>query len=372
MLEALAALGAVAAVAVAAWPRARPVAVWAVTGASGFSLATSVVAFLGPGRTSGWLSLLESGALITLVFLALRRAPGRPGAIAAVVAGAATVLIVPAHETTSDSALANAAGMAVWGFAALLAAGAARYLEALDARRARSVAEARRAQRLALARDLHDFVAHDVSAIVVQAQAAQVVGTREPQEALAALQRIEQAGLHALSAMDRAVDALRDAGPPGSPRTGAMSERALPADGHGLPDLRALTSRFEATGRARVTLDVADGIAEGVPAEVGHTAYRLVAEALTNVLRHAPGAARVELAITGARLGDAPAVAVSVSNDAGGSAGALRPQDRTGGFGLAGLRERVEALGGTFDAGPHDGGWQLRAVLPLGTAPDRQ
>ncbi len=187
MLEALAALTAVAAVAVALPLRTRVFVAPAVFAASGLSVAASVAALMGAGRESGWPSLLESAALIALVFLALRRVPGRAGELAA--------------------------------------ATAARYLEALEVRRARSVAEARRAQRLALARDRHDFVAHDVSAMVVQAQAAQVVGAREPREALSALKRIEQAGLHALSAMDRAVDALRYAGPPTDVLVGEIEEQ---------------------------------------------------------------------------------------------------------------------------------------------------
>jgi signal transduction histidine kinase len=368
MLEVLAALGAAAALAVAAWPRTRAFVAPAVFGACGLSVTASVAAMLGAGRVSGWLSLLESGALIALVFLALRRVPGRLGELGAATAGGATVLIIPASETTSDSTLVTAAGMAVWGLVALMAAGGARYLDALDVRRARSVAVARREQRLALARDLHDFVAHDVSAMVVEAQAAQIVGAREPHEALAALKRIEQAGLHALSAMDRAVDALRDVGPPTDALAGEIEEQSPSARWPGLCDLPALTARFEAAGPVRVELSLADGIAEGVASEVGWTAYRVVTEALTNVRRHAPGATRVEVAVDRARLGGAPAIAVFVSNDdLSGVASVLATREGSGGFGLVGLRDRVEALGGTFHAGRHEqGGWQLRAVLPLG------
>jgi len=125
-----------------------------VVGAAAVSSAVSVVALVGPGRTSGALSAVESLALLGLVFLALRRAPRPVGVSAALVAAPAALLIVPAHETTDDSLLANLAGMAVWGGAALVAVGAARYLDALDTRRARSVADAQREQRLSLARDL--------------------------------------------------------------------------------------------------------------------------------------------------------------------------------------------------------------------------
>jgi signal transduction histidine kinase len=209
--------------------------------------------------------------------------------------------------------------------------------------------------------------------MVVQAQAAQVVGARQPQEALAALERIEQAGLQALSAMDRAVDALRDVGRPADASTGRIGESTPPGRWHGIEDLRALTARFAASGPVRVELDLGDGVAEGVPSEVGSTAYRLVTEALTNVRRHAPGATRVEVAIVRVRLGGAPAIAVSVTDDGAHpghpAVSALDARDGSGGFGLVGLRERVEALGGTLQAGPRErGGWQVRAMLPLATA----
>jgi signal transduction histidine kinase len=285
-----------------------------------------------------------------LVFLVLRRgSPGRATGAAGLAAGA-TLLLIPAHATTADSLEANAAGVAVWGLVALAAAGGAQYLNTLDRRRARSVADARREQRLALAHDLHDFVAHDVSAMVVQAQAGQVAGTGEPAQALAALARIEQEGLHALAAMDRALDALRDV---------ASAERSP-----GLRDLHSLIARFEATGSVRVQLDLADAAIVGLGGDADATAYRIVTEGLTNVRRHAPGATHVRICLASSRLGGAEALAVTVANDAG----AGRPLDaagRNGGFGLQALRERVEALGGTLHAGPDAAeGWQLRALLP--------
>jgi signal transduction histidine kinase len=367
MLEVLAAVGAVTGLAVAAWPRSGARAVPAALGASGVSLTVSGIGLVDGGRTSGWLSLFESFALLAIVFFALRRAPGRAGAVTAALAAAAAMLIIPAHDTASDSLVANAAGMAVWGFGALAAAGAARYLDALDVRRARSVAEARREQRLSLARDLHDFVAHDVSAIVVQAQAAQLVAGREPAEAVAALERIEEAGLHALSAMDRAVEALRDAASAvdGEPLHG---ERVPDERAHGLVDLQALAARFAATAAVHVELDVDEHDADAVPPEVAGTAYRLVTEALTNVRRHAPGATRVEVRVARTRSRNAPALTVSVINDGVDReppATSERPDRAGGGFGLAGLREHVEALGGTLQAGSDEHGrWHLEAWLP--------
>jgi signal transduction histidine kinase len=359
MIEGLAAGGVVVALVVAVVARGRVPVVHLAVVAGAISLAVSVSALLGSGRTSGALSACEGIGLLSLVFVVLRRGSSRRAMGAAGLAAGATLLIIPAHATTSDSFGANAAGVAAWGLIALAVAAAARYLVALDRRRVRSVAEARREQRLALARDLHDFVAHDVSAMVVQAQAGQVVGAREPARALAALARIEQEGLHALAAMDRALDALRDVAPP-------------PERTPGLRDLASLIARFEATGSVRVQLELADAATEGVRGDADATAYRIVTEGLTNVRRHAPGATLVCVSLASSRLGGAEALAVTVANDVGaGDARARRldASERNGGFGLRALCERVEALGGTLEAGPDDeDGWQLRALLPVDRA----
>jgi signal transduction histidine kinase len=357
MIEALAAGGVVVGLAVAVSLRGSvpvvPVTVWA----SVLSIAVSVSALLGSGRTSGALSACEGLGLLGLVFIVLRRGSSARSTVAAGLAVAATLLIIPAHATTSDSLEANAAGVTVWGLVALVAVAGAQYLNALDRRRARSVAEARREQRLALASDLHDFVAHDVSAMVVQAQAGQVAGAGEPARALDALARIEQEGLHALAAMDRALDALRDVAPV------RLAEHAP-----GLRDLRSLIARFEAAGSVRVQLDLSDAAITGVGSDAGITAYRIVSEALTNVRRHAPGATHVRVSLTSSQLSGARALAVTVANDLGAGDVRGRPLDapgRNGGFGLRALRERVEALGGTLHAGPDDEhGWQLQALLP--------
>jgi signal transduction histidine kinase len=271
MVEALVAIIAVAALAVAAWPAARALVAPAAFGAAGLSLALSVTALLGDGRVHCWWSLFESLALLALVFFALRRAPPRVGAVAALLAALAAVTIIPSHATATGSVVENAAAMAVWGFGALVAAAAARYLDALDERRARSVADARREQRLSLARDVHDFVAHEVSAMVVQAQAARVIGAREPRETMAALEGIEQAGLHALSAMDRAVEALRDATP--------AADTATPNDGrkprrqdHRWADVRDVAARFQASGSSRVGVDIDIDDDEPMPPELADTA----------------------------------------------------------------------------------------------------
>lgn len=369
MLEVLAAVGVAAAAAVAAGPWPRALVAPAVLTAAALSLAVSLAELLGDGRTSGGLSLAEAGGLVALVFFALRRGPARLGPLAAVLAGVALMAMIPAHTTSSDTVLVNVAGMAVWGLGAVVAAGAARYLDALDERREQSVVQARRDQRLALARDLHDYVAHDVSAIVVQAQAARAVGAREPRHALAALERIEEAGLHALGAMDRAVAALRDAAPALDASPGASPDGAPRRPSPRFEDLRALGDRFAATGTARVQVDLAAGLVDDAPPEAVAAAHRVVTEALTNIRRHAPDATTVSIVADRAQLDDAPALSVTVTDD-GGAHGMVsaRGLGRRGGFGLTGLRECVAALGGRLEAGPGDnGGWRVSAVVPLRT-----
>jgi signal transduction histidine kinase len=225
------------------------------------------------------------------------------------------------------------------------------YLRSLDAERARSVAAARQAQRLDLARDLHDFVAHDVSEMLAQAQAGPFLTGRGPQQATDAFRRIEEAGLHALASLDRTVRMLHD-------DTDPVVQLTIDAQ---------LTERDSA-----------------VPRDVATTVYRIVVEALTNVRRHAPTARLVQVDVcrTQATAGlVGPAVEVTVTDDArtarAPGAHAQGPLDRSNGLGLSGLAERIRALGGTLTAGPREEtaadpqrrpGWCVTAVLPLAAA----
>jgi signal transduction histidine kinase len=204
------------------------------------------------------------------------------------------------------------------------AAGLGLYWRAADARRARALAAARRAQRLEVARDLHDLVAHEVTGIVVEAQAAQVAPAPD------SYSRIEAAGQRALSAMDDLVSALR-ADDDGVRR------------GHGLADLPGVVSRFGSAA----TLEIEPGI-ELSPA-AGTAAYHVVIEALTNVRRHASESAQVTVRLTAAGV-------LTIAND--GHAGLIPPRDG-GGSGLRELAERVRAVGGTLEAGPFEGGWRV-------------
>jgi signal transduction histidine kinase len=329
--------------------------------AAAVSLAGSATTIAGArhpaGAAAGARALLEAAALAAPVLLVARWSPVRP-AVLAVALGILAVTLLPPRLMAPAPLLDMAAAGAFWALAPAGAAVAGWHLRRQEACRARAVAAARRAQRAALARDLHDFVAHDVSEMLAQAQAAQVVAG-DAATALAALRRIEAAGLHALSAMDRTVRMLGD-GEAG----GATPDVAAP----GLADLPDLVERFAAAGPAAAALDLDPGLPDGVPPEVATTVYRVVVEALTNVRRHAATAGRVAVAVAGEAGPDGPRLRVRVTDDGG-----PRPpaSSRRGGLGLPGLAERVEALGGTLAAGPREGGgWRVTAALPLPRRPE--
>lgn len=149
--------------------------------------------------------------LLPLLTLVARWSPVRSGTVAGVL-GLAAVALWPVPLVWEKGSWLEACGAAAfWAAPALGALLAGGYLRRQASRLRQAVRDGRRDQQLELARDLHDFVAHDVSAIVVQAQAARFVADGDPEQAVRALERIEAAGLGALAAMDRTVHALREA-----------------------------------------------------------------------------------------------------------------------------------------------------------------
>ncbi|MEV0195091.1 histidine kinase [Nonomuraea sp. NPDC050691] len=321
-------------------------------GAAAVSLGATLVQLTGGGAGPGadaW-GLAEGLTFIALAGLLARRSPVRQAVAAGVPAGiAASTWMLRFYPPVS--ALEAVGICAFWFAGVLCAAGVGIYLRALDERRAAAVAAARETQRRRLARDLHDFVAHDVSEMLAQAQAGQVAGAADPAQAMLALRRVEEAGQRAMATLDRTVLHLNDEDGDAWDETGHDDhEPALAAR------LSDMATRYSSAGPARVHLSVDDGL--DVPGRVSATAYRVVAEALTNVRRHAPGAARVEISAA-TRAG---ALQVTVEND--GVTGGETSGGR-GGFGLPGLAEHVESLGGDLSAGPVPGGWRLSARIPL-------
>jgi len=199
-------------------------------------------------------------------------------------------------------------------------------------------------ERLRIAREVHDVVAHAMVAINVQAGVASHVVDRRPQAARTALDEIKRVSGEALADLRATLGVLREAHAP-----------APTAPARTLDAVEDLARRVRAAG---VEVDVTTECGGRVPAAVEAAGFRIVQEALTNVLRHAPQATRAEVRLaTGSGALD-----IEVSDDGGAAPDA--PGD--GGNGLRGMRERAAAVGGTVEAGPRDGGgWTVRARLPL-------
>jgi signal transduction histidine kinase len=212
-------------------------------------------------------------------------------------------------------------------------------------------AEARRIvieERARIARELHDVVAHRVSLMTVQAGAAKAVAAEDPEGARRAMAAVEEAGRQALDELRHLLGVLR-------PETGLDGLGPQP----GLADLPRLVEQIRGAG---VDVSLAtDGVPAGLPARVDLFAYRIVQEALTNVLKHAGPGARTEV-----RLGtDRSGIVIEVVDDGRGATG-----EGARGHGLVGMRERALLLGGTLDARPRPGGgFRVIAHLPTGGEP---
>jgi signal transduction histidine kinase len=212
-------------------------------------------------------------------------------------------------------------------------------------------------ERATIARDLHDVVAHSMAVMIVQADGASYAFDTSPDVARSAIKQVAATGRDALEDMRRLVDVLRGTGPDGV--TPVRPDDPTDRRRIGLDQLQVLVDRARSAG---LTLSVVeDGSRERVPAAVEVTVFRIVQEAVTNVLRHAPPTAEVTLSV---RYGQR-AVNVEVVDDGGGrlAAGSLTPSG--GGHGLVGMRERVTVHGGTVEAGPRlGGGWRVAVEVP--------
>lgn len=236
---------------------------------------------------------------------------------------------------------------AAWGAARalrereLVAAQLAERARELEEEREAHAALSVRYERARIASELHDIVAHAISVMVVQASAGQRL-THDPEATAEAFEAIAGAARQAELDMGRLVALLGDEGAIGPAPDLALAEELVG---------RAAGSGLDVTLRL-------EGEREGLPAEVGESAYRVVQEGLTNALRYAAGAA-VTVRIRAGR----DELVVEVQNEAAQDEPALTGAGT--GNGLRGLHERIEACGGRFEAGPTaDGGWLLRGQLP--------
>nr|WP_228709439.1 histidine kinase [Amycolatopsis keratiniphila] len=308
-----------------------------------------------PGGVPGTQIVAGMGLVVTLV-----RAVGLSKAVSRIVGLSAVVAVASILNTkrpgpklmTDPDEIAGLAVAAVLLLGISVAVGLA--LRSRDSERTQviqsAITDAQTSERMALARELHDVVAHHVTGIVVQAQAAKMMGEKNPQVAVEAMGRIEDAGVEALAAMRRLVRSMRGDAPAGSSEFSEQATTDLAAD------LRTLIERSNHGVKTSMKLE----LPSNVPHEVGRSALRLVQESLTNVGKHASGAkeALVIAEVSGNELH------LQVTDD--GQEPQRRPAGGSGGYGLIGMRERVALLHGRLSAGrAPGGGWRVEAWLPL-------
>src|ERR1022692_1462392 len=213
--------------------------------------------------------------------------------------------------------------------------------------RAQAAAQTVMAERLRIARELHDMVAHSIGIIAIQAGAGRRVFDARPDEARDALAAIEAASRETLSGLRRMVTGLRRAEPGPGPGQAPMG----PAPG--LADIEQLAAMTLETG---VQVDVDwRGSQEPLPADIDLSAFRIIQEAVTNVVRHA-GTSRCRVLID--QQDGQLSIEVTDSGHGSSMAGT--------GYGITGMRERAALLGGDFSAGPRPGGgFRVPARLPV-------
>jgi signal transduction histidine kinase len=285
-----------------------------------------------------WPGFAELAGLGLLAGWSVRVARPSAALASAVTFAAALVAIVVWRTDGYYSEHLMLASAGAW--TAVVAAGW--YLRTVDNQQRVDANRARQQERLAIARELHDVVAHHVTGIVVQAQAALLVADRQPTAAPRALRTIERAAGEALAAMRAMVGALREV-----PASGELEPAAT------IDDLRELGAA-NSQGQLAVRVDI-DEEATSLPASVVASVHRIAREAVTNARRHANGATAVDINVS---CGEG-VVHLQVVND-----GVLASR-ASGGFGLRGMAERAAAMGGEFHAGPRpQGGWEVTADLP--------
>lgn len=221
-----------------------------------------------------------------------------------------------------------------------------------DQLRAQQVAaaeQARRAERLRIARELHDIVAHAVSAMVLQAAGAHAMLESDPARAGRAMEDVRDAGTQAMEELRRMLGLLRSATDDG--------DDDVPVGQRGLADLNDLLAHARAAGLA-VTLSV-NGASGRLDPSVELTAYRCIQEALTNTMKHAGVGTPTQVSLTWSE----ERLDVVVEDDHAATVPTPTTTLSTG-HGLLGLQERVGAVGGTFTAGPTSNGFRIHAQLP--------
>ncbi|MGW2384622.1 sensor histidine kinase [Streptomyces sp. NPDC001658] len=348
----------------------RPVPAWWLSMAGSVVGALLLRAELGPdvaGRfVWPWTAAGIIAHLLVLLLLALR-VPTRVSAEALVLTGLATWLVEGvwgnSHYGSSSvltvclSAIVVVLGMALRGRREARAELGRQTTLTAEERARRTLLE----ERSRIARELHDVVAHHMSVISIQAQVAPHLVKDPPEELKENLAGIRQNALEALGELRRVLGVLRAEHPDGPDDPDAPDGGALHAP---QPTLDRIDTLVENTRAAGLTVNVqVKGERRPLPPGVELSAYRIVQEALSNVLRHAPGAT-VTVVLVHHRFG----LDVKVSNS--------RPRRRVppspgAGHGLLGMRERAMMLGGSLAAGPRSGGgYEVVAYIPVPTPAD--
>lgn len=311
------------------WRRTYPLRVVAIT----FGLITAVdVVLLSIGSPT-----LDTTTMVYVLLLAyslFRWGTGwEPVAGAAIITASAIVAFLVRWTGFAD---------AIGGVAVLLAAFAVGWaVRSQQGALARRLEHVKWEERVLLARELHDTVAHHVSAIAVQAQAGRALASTSPPAPLEALAVIEVEASRTLAEMRAMVRVLRDGAPVAyAPRPGVA-------------DLEQLVRSAPAGPRVEVTVS---GDVEALPVAIDAAVFRIAQEAVTNALRHARHATVVDVRVSA----DPSSITLVVRDD-----GDTTTADPRAGFGLTGMVERALLLGGTCQAGPSpNGGWSVVASLP--------
>ncbi|MFH8836990.1 sensor histidine kinase [Streptomyces sp. NPDC017868] len=300
-------------------------------------VALYAIAAARPSREAWRALLLAQGLLV--VYLGVRVLAGWPAGTTGTLAVALTALVA-------------------W----LLGRSEGQAREYAERSRTQAAEQAVAVERLRIAREMHDTVAHSIGIVALQAGAARRVIDTQPEGARQALAEIETASRETLAGLRRMVGALRttDTEPEAEPLPGA-EHRGLPE----MPGLSALDQLAELTGNAGVRVAVRRIGAPGpLPPDIDLSAFRIVQESVTNVVRHS-GADSCTVTVD---RRDPEHLAVTVE-DRGPVPGHARVSTGPGsGYGLTGMRERVAVLHGEFTAGPRPGGgFRVTARLPLPT-----
>jgi signal transduction histidine kinase len=312
------------------WRRTHPLAV--VAGAFGAIFLADIGSLITTGVPVG---LYTTACVLLLPYSLVRWGSGREIGI-----GLAIILVVLVMSLVSDftGVVDSVVGSMILLFPATLGA-AVRYWATS---RMRELDQVRLREREQLARELHDTVAHHVSAIAIRAQAGRVVAAAHPEAALDALAVIEEEASRTLAEMRIMVGGLRDNGSP------------ILVPQPGVADLERLARSVGDRPRVELTLS---GDLDNLGSSIGTAIYRIAQESVTNAVRHARHATRIDIRV----CGDADGVHLTVSDNGDAGSTVRNPL----GYGLIGMSERAMLLGGFLEAGPGpDRGWTVEATLP--------